>query len=686
MDTAQYLDIFLDESREHLETVSEKLLELEKNPDEKAIIEEIFRAAHTLKGMSATMGYNDLANLTHKLENVFDGIRYDKITVESEMIDILFEAVDHLNAMVEDIANGGDGTRDVEGIVNYLLALEKGESPAGQALESSSKPAGQNNDQPSRISSLDEFETTILRESEGRGFSNYEISVELSENCMLKGARVFMIFEILEKLGEVIKSEPAVNELEEENFDQEFSVIVVSKESGGEIEEKIKKVSEVEHVSVKPFVIKQLDTEPVKESEKKETTEEKSPAPQTAQTPEKSNKPKNKTEKNQAKSHQNKTIRVNIERLDILMNLFEELIIDRGRLEQISLDLNHSDLQETVERMTRVSGDLQNIILTMRMVPVDQVFSRFPRMIRQLARDLNKNVEIEITGAETELDRTVIDEIGDPLVHLIRNAIDHGIETPDERKAKGKPEQGTIKLEAYHSGNHVFIEISDDGAGVNRQKVLQKAIKNGVVTEEQSASMTDQQVHQLIMSSGFSTADQISDVSGRGVGLDVVKNTIESLGGSITIESEENKGSLFSIQLPLTLSIISALLVELKEEKYAIPLSSIIETAIIHKDQIFHAHSKKVIDIRGKVIPLVFLNDVFEVPAEDEAASDYISVVIVKKGDKIAGLVVDSFIGQQEVVLKSLGEYLSNTFAISGATILGDGQVALIIDTNALVK
>lgn len=692
MDTAQYLDIFIEESREHLETVSEKLLELEKSPEEKGIIEEIFRAAHTLKGMSATMGYTDLANLTHKLENVFDGIRYDKITVVPSMIDVLFEALDDMTAMIEDVAEGGDGTRDVTKVVNDLQSIEKGEPLQGAAEPETAETSTSDIEAVSDHHRLDEFELTILGESKERGFENYEISVELSDSCLLKGARVFMIFEILEKLGEVIKSEPSVSELEEENFDHSFMVLFVSKHDRTEIEEKIKKVSEVKSATVKPFSVKDYKTEVEKkemENQIQETESAEVAAPIQSAPPAAQNQADKKSEKKDgkaAKSNHNKTIRVNIERLDILMNLFEELLIDRGRLEQISVDLNHGDLQETVERMARVSGDLQNIILTMRMVPVDQVFSRFPRMIRQLARDLNKNVEVQITGAETELDRTVIDEIGDPLVHLIRNAIDHGIEKPEERVAKGKPEKGIMKLEAYHSGNHVFIDISDDGAGINKHKVLDKAIKNGVVTPEQGMSMTDQQIYQLIMSSGFSTAETVSDVSGRGVGLDVVKNTIESLGGSISIDSTENAGSVFSIQLPLTLSIISALLVELKEEKYAIPLSSIIETAIIHKDQIFRAHAKKVIDIRGKVIPLVFLNEIFEVPSNEDEESDYTSVVIVKKGEKIAGLVVDSFIGQQEVVLKSLGDYLSSTFAISGATILGDGQVALIVDSNALVK
>ncbi|HAF0292624.1 TPA: chemotaxis protein CheA, partial [Salmonella enterica subsp. enterica serovar Typhimurium var. 5-] len=325
------------------------------------------------------------------------------------------------------------------------------------------------------------------------------------------------------------------------------------------------------------------------------------------------------------------------------------------------------------------------IILNMRMVQVETVFNRFPRMIRQLARDLNKKINLEIVGAETELDRTVIDEIGDPLVHLLRNSVDHGIESPADRKAKGKPEEGTVILRAFHSGNHVFIEIEDDGAGISREKVLKKAISKGLVTEQAAAGMTDKQVYEFILSSGFSTAEKISDISGRGVGLDVVKNTIESLGGSITIDSKESHGTIFSIQLPLTLSIISVMLVEIQKEKFAIPLSSIIETAIIKDSDILKAHNQSVIDFRGKVVPLLFLKEIFEVPSEPQD-DHFHSVIIVRKGDKMAGLVVDSFIGQQEVVLKSLGNYLTNVFAFSGATILGDGQVALIVDCNALIK
>lgn len=683
MDMNQYLEVFIEESKEHLQSCNEQLLELEKNPEDITIVNEIFRSAHTLKGMSATMGYEDLANLTHKMENVLDAIRNHKIKVNPEILDVVFLAVDDLEAMVQSIADGGDGKRDVSAVVEKLLLIEKGESPI-QATAKSEVAAAVEVQTTATKSKYDEFEFTVLQQSKEQGFEAYEVSVSLREDCLLKAARVFMVFEILEKIGEVIKANPPVEQLEEEQFDQEFTVTIVSKESREDIQKKVMKVSEVDRVDVN-----NLSLEDLRHSENEDVEKMVSNDHVVTETIEidkdKDNEQGEKKSATSTKHSSSKTIRVNIERLDILMNLFEELVIDRGRLEQISRDLNNQELHETVERMSRVTGDLQNIILNMRMVPIETVFNRFPRMVRQLARDLNKKINLEIVGAETELDRTVIDEIGDPLVHLIRNALDHGVETPEIRKANGKNEEGTVILTAYHSGNHVFIEIEDDGAGINREKVLAKALSKGIVTEQAAATMTDKQVYELILASGFSTADKISDVSGRGVGLDVVKSTIESLGGSISIDSKLGHGSIFSIQLPLTLSIISVMLTEIHQEKFAIPLSSIIETAIVKRQDILNAHNQRVIDFRGKVVPLLFLNEIFEVPGIVEE-DEFYSVVIVRKGDKMAGLVVDSFIGQQEVVLKSLGNYLTNVFAISGATILGDGQVALIVDCNALIN
>lgn len=680
MEMSQYLEMFIEESKEHLQACNENLLELEKNPSDLRIVNEIFRSAHTLKGMSATMGYEDTADLTHKMENVLDAIRNEKIVVSTAILDVVFTAVDHLEAMVMDIASGGTGKRDVSATVKDLNAIEKGELAVVDTAEIAATIVEKTNQHS--FLTYDEFELTVISQSHEQGFNTYEISVSLREDCLLKAARVFMVFELLEKMGDVIRSSPSVDQLESEQFDTQFHVSLVTNEPADDVQKKLMKVSEVVEVVVHSVTIEQLQSRnnasPVVENENQSQSTSSSNNVAVAQNA--TNAP---TKGVQAG---NKTIRVNIERLDILMNLFEELVIDRGRLQSISSELNHSELDETVERMTRISGDLQTIILTMRMVQVETVFNRFPKMVRQLARDLNKKINLEIIGAETELDRTVIDEIGDPLVHLIRNALDHGVERPEIRVANGKPEEGTVVLRAYHSGNHVFIELEDDGAGINRDKVLNKAISKGIVTSEMAATMTDKQVFELIMASGFSTADTISDVSGRGVGLDVVKSTIESLGGFITIDSTEGKGSLFSIQLPLTLSIISVMLVEIEEEMFAIPLSSIIETAIIRSTDILNAHNQKVIDFRGKVVPLVFLDDVFSVPRDEQSDEEFLSVVIVRKGDKMAGLVVDSFVGQQEIVLKSLGNYLSSVFAISGATILGNGKVALIVDCNALIK
>jgi two-component system chemotaxis sensor kinase CheA len=681
MEMAQYLEVFIEESKEHLQNINDQLLELEKNPEDLNIVNEIFRSAHTLKGMSATMGYEDLASLTHQMENVLDGIRNKQISVTTNVLDIVFQSVDDLEAMVESIASGGDGKRDVTEVVAQLKMIENGQEPSVSAAEPAAQP-------PEKVSEgqtieYDEFERTILSQSTERGFSPYEVTVTLNDNCLLKAARVYMVFEVIEQIGEVIKSVPDTQKLEEEQFDSMFTVAVVTQTDSEEVKQRILKVSEVASVEIRNISLGD-DYKPVKHIEEERPLAAVQSAEKEPVSRQEAAKPDQPSSAKQ--QHVQKTIRVNIERLDILMNLFEELVIDRGRLEQISKELNNNELDETVERMSRISGDLQNIILNMRMVPVETVFNRFPRMVRQLARDLGKQINLEIIGAETELDRTVIDEIGDPLVHLLRNAIDHGIETPDIRSSREKRAEGTIRLKAYHSGNHVFIDLEDDGAGINREKVLKKAIQNGVISEQAAGSLSDKQVYELIFSSGFSTADKISDVSGRGVGLDVVKNTIESLGGSVSIDSVEGSGSIFSIQLPLTLSIISVLLIEVGEEKYAIPLSSIIETAIVKKEDILHAHNQKVIDFRGKIVPLVPLKEIFDVPgaADDEEA--YHSVVIVRKGEKMAGLVVDSFIGQQEVVLKALGSYLNNVFAISGATILGDGQVALIVDCNALIK
>ncbi|MDC0760698.1 chemotaxis protein CheA [Brevibacillus sp. AG] len=674
MDMNQYLDMFIEESKEHLQAINANLLLLESDPGNIGHVKEIFRSAHTLKGMSATMGFEDMASLTHEAENVLDLIRNQKLTITSDIMDAIFQSVDLIEGMVIDITEGGDGSADVSAIVKKLRAIVAGDFSAEQEVAAATMvvEAPQEESTPAEEHELDDYAMMVLKQSQELGNNVLWIKVTLNENCLLKAARSYMVFDQLESMGEVIKTKPAVEDIENERFEQSFEIAYVTEQSIEKVRTTILNISEIQDVTIETIQLKS----------------EAPPAPVVQQTPAPAEKgaaeaPQAPVKKATAGG---KTIRVDIERLDILMNLFSELVIDRGRLEQLAREIGKNELQETVEHMSRISGDLQNIILTMRMVPVEQVFNRFPRMIRDLQKDLNKKVNLEIIGAETELDRTVIDEIGDPLNHLLRNSLDHGIESPADRKKVGKPEEGKIELRAFHSGNHVFIEVKDDGAGINKDKVLKKALERGIVNPATADSMSDKQIHELLFAAGFSTAEVVSDISGRGVGLDVVKSKIESLGGSVGVDSVRGQGTIFLIQLPLTLSIISAMLVQVKDEKYAVPLSSIIETAVFKKDQIMMAHRQKVIDFRGRVVPLVSLQDIFQVPDNGETMEDEVAVVIVRKGEKMAGLVVDSFIGQQEIVLKSLGKYLVNVFAISGATILGDGQVALIIDCNSLIK
>lgn len=685
MEMNQYLDMFIEESKENLQAINKNLLILESEPDNITVVQEIFRSAHTLKGMSATMGFEDLASLTHEMENVLDLIRNSKLVVDSDVMDVIFKAVDKLEEMLISIEESGDGKADVSKEIANLKRIVRGEKlPSNLALSSQKIEAPSENEYRKAIdlppNYFDDYQLTILLQSLRSGYSIYQIKVELSQKVLLKAARAYMVFSTLESLGEIIKSSPSVEDLEEEKFDLTFEMVLVSRKTADEVKQAVYKISEIETVEIITF-----DERILHGFEQTAAAI----AVQDARKTEGQASNKDREVEKQAmikKAGTGKTIRVDIDRLESLMNLFSELVIDRGRLEQIAGELKHSGLNDVVEHMNRISGDMQNIILNIRMVPVEQVFNRFPRMVRDLSKDLNKKVNLTISGADTELDRTVIDEIGDPLVHLLRNAVDHGLESPEERVRRGKPETGEIHLRAFHSGNHVFIEVADDGAGIDREKILKKAIQQGLVSESMQANLTDEQVYQFMFASGFSTAAVISDVSGRGVGLDVVRNKIESLGGSVTIKSQLGVGTTFSIQLPLTLSIISAMLVQVENEKYAIPLSSIIETAAFKPTDIMQAHKQQVIDFRGKVVPLVSLKHVLNVPSSGAEKDEQISVVICRKGNKMAGLVVDSFIGQHEVVLKSLGKYLPNVFAISGATILGDGQVALILDPNALIK
>lgn len=686
MDMNAYLSMFIDESNDHLQSLNENLLQLESDPDDLSIVQSIFRSAHTLKGMSATMGFEDLAALTHEMENVLDLVRNSKLKMDSFIFDTLFKGLDALEAMVQDIVAGGTGKADVTAIVASLQTILKSDYKSGSAPQAIA-PEAVVSSVSTNAALLDQFQSSVLLQSMESGHQTFFIQVSLEESCILKAARAYMVFDLLERNGEIVKSDPSVQDIEQEKFERSFTVFTISTLSESELKEQISNISEIASVQVTPLdseSLSSLTTAPIAAAA--ETMDKPSAeAPAAASTAKQAAEPAKKSPPTTGGAV-SRTIRVDIDRLDMLMNLFSELLIDRVRLEQLASEVKRNDLTETVEHMARVSSDLQNIVLKLRMVPVDSVFNRFPRMIRDLAKSLDKKIELIITGADTELDRTVIDEIGDPLVHLLRNSVDHGIETIADRIAAGKSETGTIHLRAYHSGNHVFIEVEEDGSGINQEKVLQIAIKNGVVTEEESRNLTHEEINMLIFAAGFSTADKISDISGRGVGLDVVKTKITSLGGNVSVDSVFGKGTKFSVQLPLTLSIISAMLIKLGSEKYAIPLTSIVETGIVKQADILQVHGNQMIQFRNSIIPLVSLSRVLESPDYDETNEVETEIIVIRKGDKWAAVMVDEFIGQSEIVLKTLGQYLTNIHAISGATILGDGQVALIIDPNALIK
>ena len=701
MDVSQYLEIFIDETKEHLQSLNEQLLILEKEPENESTINEIFRAAHTLKGMSGTMGYKRMQNLTHNMENIFSEIRNGKMSVTATIVDLLFKGLDALENYLSNISTTGDeGTEEYTEIINQLDVCLKqglGEMPAASAAPAATAAAVAVEKAPEasadaaakekfRAFKYADHEKHAMNEAIATGQHAYGITVFIQESCLLKAARAFLVFKTLEGLGTVIKSEPAVQDIEDERFDFDFSMVLITKESLEAVKKAIMSVSEVDSV-----YLSEIKAEEIVMPKEEVVVEQKETAGATqaavAQAPQAAAEKKQTTQT--SKPVVNRSVRVDIEKLDDLMNLVSELIIAKNGLVSINraddaARQDNSGFNEQIEYLERITTNLHTSVMKVRMVPLESVVNRFPRMIRDLSKKLDKKMELYISGEDTELDRTVIDEIGDPLLHLLRNAADHGLESNAERAALGKPETGSIILNAFQEGNNVVIEVKDDGKGIDAEKIKAKAIAKGTITAEQGEAMSDKEIIDLLFRPSFSTAEQISDVSGRGVGLDVVKTKIESLGGDVEVRTTLGQGSNFIIRLPLTLAIIQSLMVKLGTEKYAIPLGSIQTIEDIPVSDVKYVQTKEVINLRGTVIPLIRLNEVLDVESS-KAQDENLTVVIVTKGDKLAGFVVDNLIGQQEIVIKSIGKYINNSKMISGATILGDGEVALILDVNTLV-
>lgn len=704
MDMSQYLEIFIEESKEHLQHMNEILLVLENNFEDSALLNEIFRIAHTIKGMSGTMGYTKVASLTHEMENVLHICRANELKVDSVIIDILFECFDGLEEYINHLIKfNEEGNLDTTDLVNRLKYIAKNKSTAGVVgqVTASDSPIQAENKTVQKDSefhlSLSDISHNMVRQAHESLHQAVKIKVILSANCMLKAARAFIVFNTLEQFGEVLKSYPIAEDIEDEKFDTSFEVLYMTKLDAQAARKELLNISEVEEVIVETVDLDQLESNKTTKSYYSDETLQQQNETQSSQeisqesissttdgaSRSAANPKDSKESKEQEKGKTSKTVRVDIDRLDNLMNLVSELIIIKTRLDDLDSSQSKQSMSEAIEYLERITTSLHDAVMKVRMVPVERTFNRFPRMVRDLAKDLGKSIKLDMSGEETEVDRTVIDEIGDPLIHLIRNSIDHGIENKQSRLAAGKSEMGTVSLRAYPDGNSVVIEVEDDGHGINPDRISKKAISKGLITAEHAASMPDHDIINLLFLPGFSTAEQITDLSGRGVGLDVVKTKIEALSGTVEVQSEMGKGSKFIIRLPLTLAIIQALMVNLGTEKYALPLNNIRIITTIEKKQISKVQNQEVVLYRNQTLPIIRLPEMLDVPNANRD-DENLTVVIVRKGNQEAGLVVDSLIGQQEIVIKSLGKYLGGVKAIAGATILGNGGVALIVDPNQL--
>ena len=696
MDVTQYLEIFLDETKEHLQSLSDQFMILEQEPDNMDTINEIFRSAHTLKGMAGTMGYKRMQTLTHDMENVFSEVRNNTIKVDGAMVDLLFQCLDALEEYTENIQNTGDeGTNDNEHLnkaLNDYLAKNSGDGAPQPAKEEKKEPAKEEPKQEAgadpgkekwREIKLGDTEHTVIAEAKKQGKKCLGVTVYVQESCILKAARAFLVYKALEELGDMIVSVPSAQDIEDEHFEFDFSVIILTDADVETVKNAILNVSEIEAAyvgEVEPVQPEEaVKPAAIAEAQPKEEEQPKKAAPAAPA--------KAADKKPISKPIVNRTVRVDIEKLDVLMNLVSELIIAKNSLVSTSSQegiLTNNTFNEQIEYLESVTTNLHESVMKVRMVPIETVVQKFPKMIRDLSKKLDKKMQLIMSGEETELDRTVVDEIGDPLMHLLRNSADHGLESAEVRKERGKPEVGSIFLNAYQDGNNVIIEVRDDGNGIDVEAVKKKAIERGTITPEQAENMADKDVIGLLFLPSFSTSEKVTDVSGRGVGLDVVKSKIESLSGEVEVKTKLGEGSTFIIRLPLTLAIIQALMVEVGGEKYAIPLGSIQTIEDVEPAEIKYVQAKEVINLRGTVIPLIRLNEVLD-NESTKKPDENLLVIIVKKGDKLAGLVVDELMGQQEIVIKSLGNYINKNKIISGATILGDGEIALILDTNALL-
>ena len=711
MDISQYKDLFITEAQEHLDSLNKFMLELENDPANLDVLTEIFRSAHTLKGMSATMGYDQLTELAHEMENLLEHLRTGDIAVTTPVVDTLFTCFDTLGAIINAIAEDRPEEIDFSNLVGEIRLLIEGfsgeraeppprerrrvtaprpeprrdevvvvepepspgpvvEEPAAQAppegkavpTERAAAPAAKEPEPAAQPTTLELDEAEMEKYAAIPGMRLLRLTVTLDSECLLKSVRVFMVFKKLAQMGEVIASLPPVEALEDEKFDNSFQVLFATREDPERIERSLLAIAEIAVVSFDTLV----ETETVSGGEPPES------------------RPIGPGREHMSIARKTQSVRVNIGRLDTLMNLVGEIVINRTRLASIAAGFNIPELREALDQTSRLTAELQDEVMKTRMVPVEQVFNRFPRMVRDLARDQGKEIDFVVEGKEIELDRTILDEISDPLMHMIRNAVDHGIGAPADRKSSGKPGRGTVKLSAYRDRNYVAIEVEDDGSGIDPQRVFDKALSKGLVTEEERRQLTDDDVLRVISLPGFSTSDQVSGVSGRGVGMDAVKSKAESLGGFVILDAVPGQGTTITLKLPLTLAIVQALMVEVSGETYAIPLGTVRETHVISPEDIKTVQSHEAIFIRDETIPLLRLDAILGCEHCTNGTETF-PVVITEMGTRLIAIGVHSLIGQQEIVISTLDKFLKRVDGFAGATILGTGRVALILDIPSLM-
>ncbi len=670
MDVSQYMSMFLEESMENLQTLNEALLDLEQEPNNIDKLNEIFRVAHTIKGMAATMGYNNIAELTHKMEDVLSEFREGKLKVTRNVVTILFDCLDTLERMVSNIEEGNEKEIEYSSIIRSLEQVVSIDE--NNYIEKSVTKELSN----SIDVFLNEYDISVIKQAEKNKYNGINVKVYLRKDTLLKSARAFLIVQELESQGEIIKSFPSTEDIENEQFDTELIFVLLTTKSKEEIYRLINNISEVDKVETSYVAIENYHESIINN---KEVIDDAKAIVKNVQIESKNIEYKEiKKENTNGSKRAHQSVRVDLQRIDKLMNMVSELVIYRTRLEQIVIDDKSQELIETLEQVERTTSDLQDLVMKIRMLPLDVVFNRFPRMIRDLSVELKKEINFIIEGAETELDRTVIDEIGEPLIHLLRNAADHGIENKEERIKNGKDPIGTIKLVAYQEGTKALIKVIDDGAGININRVKEKAEEIGINTEV----LSDYDIKNLIFAQGFSTNSVVTDISGRGVGMDVVKSKISALGGTVDVVSEEGSGTSFIIKLPLTLQIIQALLVKIGDETLAISLGFIDRVIDYKEENVKKTNGEEVIIYRDSVIPFIRLNERLNIESKDTKKK---FIIIVKVGERTVGLLVDSLFGQQEIVIKPLGKTLKSLKEYIGATILGNGLVTLILDVAALI-